>query len=32
MDPTHHHGSNFMPAATRLLHGLLRWLAAEPPG
>jgi hypothetical protein len=27
MDPVHHHGSNFMPAATRLLHGLLRWLA-----
>lgn len=29
MDPVHHHGSNFMPAATRLLHGLLRWLAAQ---
>ncbi|WP_028924927.1 hypothetical protein [Pseudonocardia acaciae] len=29
MDPVHHHGSNFMPAATRLLHGLLHWLAAE---
>jgi hypothetical protein len=28
MDPVHHHGSNFMPAATRLLHGLLHYLAA----
>lgn len=30
MDPVHHHGSNFMPAASRLLHGLLRWLSDEP--
>ncbi|MBV9313682.1 MAG: hypothetical protein JO100_07965 [Pseudonocardia sp.] len=30
MDPVHHHGSNFMPAATRFLYGLLRWLAADP--
>jgi hypothetical protein len=30
MDPVHHHGGNFMPAATRLLYGLLRWLAADP--
>lgn len=29
MDPVHHHGSNFMPAATRLLHGLLGWLADD---
>jgi hypothetical protein len=29
MDPVHHHGSNFMPAATRLLHGLLRYLAEQ---
>jgi hypothetical protein len=28
MDPVHHHGGNFMPAATRLLHGMMRWLAA----
>jgi hypothetical protein len=27
MDPVHHHGSNFMPAATRLLHNLLRWVS-----
>ncbi|MDQ4025806.1 MAG: hypothetical protein M3217_10015 [Actinomycetota bacterium] len=26
MDPTYHHGSNFMPAATRLLHGVLDWV------
>lgn len=28
MDPVFHHGSNFMPAATRLLHDLLGWLGA----
>lgn len=27
LDPIFHHGSNFMPAATRLLHGLMPWLA-----
>ena len=27
MDPVHHHGSNFMPAATRLLHGMVRYLS-----
>jgi hypothetical protein len=26
MDPVFHHGSNFMPSATRLLHGVLRWI------
>jgi len=30
MDPVHHHGSNFMPAATRLLHNLLRWVSVRP--
>lgn len=27
LDPVFHHGSNFMPAATRLLYGLMPWLA-----
>lgn len=27
LDPLFHHGSNFMPAATRLLYGLMEWLA-----
>ena len=27
LDPVFHHGSNFMPNATRLLYGLLDWLA-----
>lgn len=34
MDPTYHHGSNFMPAASRFLHGLLHWVtqSATLPG
>ncbi|MBD0711145.1 MULTISPECIES: hypothetical protein [unclassified Streptomyces] len=27
MDPVYHHGSRFMPGATQLLYGLLRWTA-----
>lgn len=27
LDPVFHHGSNFMPAATRMLYGMMRWLA-----
>lgn len=27
LDPVFHHGSNFMPNATRLLYGLMDWLA-----
>ncbi len=27
LDPVFHHGSNFMPSATRLLYGLMPWLA-----
>ena len=30
LDPCFHHGSYFMPATTRFLHGFLPWLAAEP--
>ncbi|MDV3125040.1 hypothetical protein M1247_08985 [Mycobacterium sp. 21AC1] len=26
LDPMHHHGSNFMPGATRFLYALLRWI------
>jgi hypothetical protein len=26
LDPTYHHGSNFMPGATRFLYGILDWL------
>lgn len=26
LDPTYHHGSNFMPGATRFLYALLRWV------
>lgn len=26
MDPVYHHGSGFMPGATRMLYGLLRWV------
>ncbi len=29
LDPTYHHGSNFMPGATQFLYGLLDWLTAE---
>ena len=29
MDPSFHHGSNFMPAATSLLHGILTWLSVS---
>ena len=29
LDPIYHHGSNFMPAATRFLENLLRWLQWE---
>jgi len=28
LDPTYHHGSNFMPSATRFLYGVLDWLTA----
>lgn len=28
LDPCYHHGSYFMPATTRFLHGFLPWLAA----
>ncbi|MBM7367317.1 hypothetical protein [Gordonia hydrophobica] len=28
MDPVYHHGSGFMPGATRMLYGLLRWSVA----
>ena len=33
LDPVHHHGSNFIPAATRCLDVLLTWLSEchEPP-
>ena len=27
LDPTYHHGSNFMPGATQFLYGLLDWLS-----
>lgn len=27
LDPTYHHGSNFMPGATEFLYGLLDWLS-----
>ncbi|MFZ2177279.1 MAG: hypothetical protein WAW17_25260 [Rhodococcus sp. (in: high G+C Gram-positive bacteria)] len=26
LDPTYHHGSNFMPGSTRFLYALLRWI------
>lgn len=29
LDPTFHHGSHFMPATTRFLHGFLPWLHQE---
>lgn len=29
MDPVYHHGSGFMPGATQLLYGALRWLRKE---
>lgn len=29
LDPCYHHGSNFMPAATRFLQGFLPWLTAS---
>ncbi|MBA0052522.1 hypothetical protein E0L36_17015 [Streptomyces sp. AJS327] len=29
MDPVYHHGSAFMPGATQLLYGLLRWITAS---
>lgn len=31
LDPFYHHGSGFMPAATRFLHGFLPWLATHHP-
>lgn len=31
MDPVYHHGSRFMPGATQLLYGLLRWTGATVP-
>ncbi|MFE5239602.1 MULTISPECIES: hypothetical protein [unclassified Streptomyces] len=31
MDPVYHHGSRFMPGATQLLYGLLRWTGAGLP-
>ncbi|MWL90421.1 hypothetical protein [Cupriavidus sp. SW-Y-13] len=31
LDPCYHHGSYFMPAATRFLHGFLPWLKAGAP-
>jgi len=32
LDPVYHHGSNFMPAATRCLEVLLAWLGTDPSG
>ncbi|QFR96170.1 hypothetical protein GBW32_27915 [Streptomyces tsukubensis] len=29
MDPVYHHGSRFMPGATELLYGPLRWTGAD---
>lgn len=29
MDPVYHHGSRFMPGATQLLYGLLRWTGEQ---
>ncbi|MFI8305294.1 hypothetical protein ACIF80_17975 [Streptomyces sp. NPDC085927] len=31
MDPVYHHGSRFMPGATQLLYGLLRWTGTDVP-
>lgn len=31
MDPVYHHGSRFMPGATQLLFGLLRWTGTTAP-
>ncbi|HEY0296480.1 MAG TPA: hypothetical protein VGC69_14220 [Bordetella sp.] len=31
LDPMYHHGSYFMPATTRFLHGFLRWLKDSTP-
>ncbi|WP_454690610.1 hypothetical protein [Achromobacter aloeverae] len=31
LDPMYHHGSYFMPAATRFLHGFLPWLKDSTP-
>ncbi|GAB3713419.1 hypothetical protein [Nocardiopsis oceani] len=31
MDPVYHHGSRFMPGATLLLHGVVRWLLGLAP-
>ncbi|MDR1647992.1 MAG: hypothetical protein LBR88_08170 [Zoogloeaceae bacterium] len=32
LDPCYHHGSRFMPAASRLLRGFLPWLARQCDG
>lgn len=32
LDPCYHHGSHFMPATSRFLHGFLRWLKDGEPG
>ncbi|MGO3741744.1 hypothetical protein [Kerstersia sp.] len=31
LDPMYHHGSHFMPATTRFLHGFLPWLKRQAP-
>ncbi len=31
LDPCYHHGSYFMPATTRFIHGMLLWLKAGAP-
>ncbi|MBE3000421.1 hypothetical protein IDM40_17185 [Nocardiopsis sp. HNM0947] len=31
MDPVYHHGSRFMPGASLLLHGVMRWLCGAEP-